>query len=217
MRQLISLLGITFLLVILVLGCGKPEEPAQTPKPAAKPQTAPAKPAATKHAQEGTAKLLLYDDPDMPIRTEYPDIMKVEATGSGEGVGFIFAFKPQGNALDKAKVHIFLPRGAGTAAAQEPFVTGPQGLITNNGWKKEGDTTNIAEFPYGWVKKIIGFSDPANKGMVGKILLGEAGGQALQVILYYQSDMAKEYRANADIILGRLHFKSDKLPLGKPH
>jgi hypothetical protein len=151
----------------------------------------------------------------MPIRTEYPGTMEAVGTGSGEGVGFIFSFKPQGNALDQAKVHIFLPRGASTAVAQEPFVTGPQGLLANNGWEKDGDTTNVAEFPYGWVRKIISFSDPRNNGMVGKILLGDAGGQAVQVILYYPNDMEKEYRANTEVILGKLHFKSDKLPLGK--
>lgn len=224
MRHLITALGITLLSSTLVLACSRQEEPAKAQKPATTPQAAPAKQEAAKHAplapehgKEGAPKLQIYDEPGMAIRTEYPGTMEVVGTGSGEGSGFIFSFKPQENALDKAKVHIFLPRGAGTAAAQEPFVTGPQGLITNNGWEKEGDTTNKTEFPYGWVRKIISFSDPRNKGMMGKILLGEASGQAVQVILYYPSDMDKEYRANADIILGRLHFKSDKLPLGKPH
>jgi len=87
--------------------------------------------------------------------------------------------------------------------------------LAKNGWNKERVTTNTTEFPYEGVRIIISFSDPRNKGMVGKILLGEAGGQAVQVILYYPSDLDKEYRANADIILGRLHFKRDKLPLGK--
>jgi len=196
----------------MVLACGKQEEPTKVQKPAAKQA-----PLAQKPGPKETAKLQIYDEPGMPIRTEYPGTMEVQGTGSGEGSGFIFSFKPQGNALDKAKVHIFLPRGAATATAQEPFVTGPRGLISNNGWKNEGDTTNKSEFPYGWVRKIISFSDPKNNGMVGKIFLGEASGQAVQVILYYPSDMDKEYRANANIILGKLHFKSDKLPLGKSH
>jgi hypothetical protein len=167
------------------------------------------------HGQGGTPKLLVYDEPGMAIRTEYPDTMVAHGMGSGDGSGFIFTFKPQGNALDKAKVHIFLPRGAATAATQEPFVTGPRGLLENNGWKKEGETTDIGGFPSAWVRKVISFADPKNKGIVGKILLGEASGQAVQVILYYPDDMDKEFLTNADLILGKLSFKSDKLPIGK--
>jgi hypothetical protein len=224
MRHVISILGMIMLSMTLVLACGKREEPAKAQKPSAKQQATPAQQEAVKHellakepGKEETAKLQIYDEPGMAIRTEYPDAIKVEAMGSGEGSGFIFSFKPQGNALDKAKVHIFLPRGAATAAAQEPFVTGPRGLFENNGWKKAGETKTTREFPYGWVRKIISFSDPGNKGMVGKILLGEANGQAVQVILYYPNDLGKEFLANTQVILEHLHYKSDKLPIGKSH
>jgi len=221
MGHFIAIFGITLLSMTLVLACGKPEDPAKDQKPATK-QAAPAKheaakhdPVAKEHGKKETAKLQIYDEPGMAIKTEYPDTMKVEGTGSGEGSGFIFTFKPQGNSLDKAEVHIFLPRGAATAAAQEPFVTGPRGLLENNGWKKAGETKDTPEFPYAWVRKIISFSDPGNKGMTGEILLGEASGQAVQVILYYPRDMSKEFLANGHLILKNLHFKRDKLPLGK--
>jgi len=226
MRHIISILGITLLSLTVVLACGKQEEPAQAPKAAAKPQAAPAKQEAAKpeplppeHGKEAPAKaehkLQTYDEAGMPIRAEYPDNMQVQGTSSGEGCGFNFTFKPQGNALDKAEVHIFLPRGAATAATQEPFVTGPNGLLQNNGWKKEGETAATGQFPYTWVRKIISFSDPRNKGMVGKILLGETNGQAVQVALYYPNDMANDFLTNANLILGKLHFKADQLPLKK--
>jgi hypothetical protein len=222
MKRSILIFGITLLSLTLVLAFGRPEEPAKAQKPAAKPQAAPAPKEATKseplakeQSQKGTGKLQTYDEPGMPIRTQYPDNMKVQDQCSGEGCGFTFTFKPQGNSLDKAEVHIFLPSGAATAAAQEPFVTGPNGLFENNGWKKEGETTDTGKFPYGWVRKIISFSDPGNKDMVGKILLGETCGQAVQVMLYYPSDMDKEFLTNTNLILEKLHFKSDKLPLGK--
>jgi hypothetical protein len=218
MRRVIMILGITLLSLTLVWACGKQEEPAKAQKPSAKPQAAQAKQEAAKgHGQGAIAKLQIYDEPGMAIRTEYPDTMKVEGTGSGEGSGFFFSFKPRGNALDKAEVHIFLPRGAATEADQEPFVTGPKGLLENNGWKKEGETTDTGKFPYAWVKKVISFADPRNKGMVGQILLGEASGQAVQVVLYYPGDMDKEFLTNANLILKNLQFKSDKLPLGKSH
>ena len=222
MRHFISLLGLTIFAVILVFGCGKVEEPAKASKPAAKPQAAPVKQEAAKpetptreQARQETAKLQRYDEPGMPISTDYPDTMTVQGTGSGEGTGFNFRFKPQGTSLDKAEVHIFLPRGAATAAAQEPFVTGPRGLLHNNGWKKEGESTDAGTFPSAWVRKIISFADPGNQGMVGKILLGEAGGQAVQVILYYPGDRTEEFFAHANPILKKLHFKADQLPLKK--
>jgi hypothetical protein len=172
-------------------------------------------PPAPEQGKAGTAPLQIYDEPGMAIRTEYPGTMMAVGTGSGEGSAFIFTFKPRGNALDQAKVHIFLPRGAGTAAAQEPFVTGPRGLLATNGWQKESENTDTGRFSYGWVKKVISFADPGNIGMGGKILLGDTHGQAIEVILYYPADRAAEFLANADIILGKLQFKSDKLPLGK--
>jgi hypothetical protein len=220
MRYLISILGITLLSLTLVLACGKQEEPAKAQKPTAKSQAAPAKqeaakqkPLAKEHGQKETVKLQIYDEPSMAIRAEYPDTMEVEGMGSGEGSGFIFRFKQRGNTLDKAKVHIFLPRGAATAADQEPFVIGPKGLLENNGWKKEDETTDTDKFPSEWVRKVISFADPSNKGMIGKILLGEASGQAVQVILYYPADRGDEFLTNANLILGKLHFKGDKLPL----
>jgi len=224
MRHFILILGIAFLSMTLVLACGKQEEPAKAPKAAAKPQAAPAKkeaakpaPPAQEHGKEAPPKaepkLQTYDEPGMPIRAEYPDNMQAQGMSSGEGCGFNFTFKPQGNALDKAEVHIYLPRGAATAAAQEPFVTGPNGLLQNNGWKKEGETTATGKFPYTWVRKIISFSDPRNPGMAGKILLGESHGQAVQVMLYYPNDKANDFLTNANLILEKLHFKADQLPL----
>jgi len=212
--------GITLLSLTLLLACGKQQEPAKAQKPTAKAQAAPAKkeaakpePPAREQGQQETAKLQIYDEPGMPIKAEYPDTMHAEGGCSGEGCGFNFTFKPQGNALDKAEVHIFLPAGAATAAAQEPFVTGPNGLLHNNGWKKTDETKVAGKSPYNWVKKIISFSDPGNKDMVGKILLGETSGQAVQVMLYYPGNLEKEFLANANLILGKLHFKGDKLPL----
>ena len=224
MKYSLLLVGLALFSVTLVLGCGKQEEPAKAQKPAAQKQAAPAKQEATKqkppakeHGQKETAKLQIYDEPGMAIRTEYPETMVVEGMGSGEGSGFFFRFKPQGNALDQAEVHIFLPRGAATAADLERFVTGPNGLLENNGWKKEGETTDTGKFPSEWVRKVISIADPKNKDMVGKILLGEASGQAVQVILYYPADRGDEFLTNAHLILGKLQFKSDKLPLKKSH
>jgi len=216
MKRLILILGLGMFSLTLAWGCGKPEEPAKAPKPAAKPPGALPKQKAEKpEPAKQEPKNQIYDDPSMPIRTQYPADMKMEGGCSGEGCGFTFKLKSRGNALDKAEVHIFLPRGATTAAAQEPFVTGKNGLLENNGWKMAGATTDTGIVPYKWVRKVISFADPRNQDMVGKILLGEASGQAVQVTLFYPGDLDKEFLSNAKMILKNLHFKSDKLPLKK--
>jgi hypothetical protein len=89
--------------------------------------------------------------------------------------------------------------------------------LATNDWKPAAASKDTPGFPYGWVRKIISFADPRNTGMKGEILLGEISGQAVQVILYYPNDMSQEFLANAHVILKNLHFKSDKLPLGKSH
>ena len=166
---------------------------------------------------QATTTLQTYDEPNMAIRTKYPDTMKVEGTGSSEGSGFFFKYKPHGKALDKAEIHIFLPRGVATAAAQEHFVTGKNGLLENDGWKKVGESGASEDFPYSWVRKVMSFSDPKNEGMIGNILLGETGGQAVQVVLYYPGSHGRDFLADARVILNNLHFKSDKLPIGRAH
>ena len=61
----------------------------------------------------------------------------------------------------------------------------------------------------------MSFSDPKNEGMIGNIVLGETGGQAVQVVVYYPGAHGRDFLADARVILKNLHFKSDKLPIGK--
>lgn len=220
MKRYLLISSLALISLTLVLACSKREEPAKAEKPAAKAKAPAAKkeaakpePPAQEQGRKETARIQVYDEPGMPIKAEYPDTMVVQGGCSGEGCGFSFTFKPQGNDLDKAEIHIFLPAGTATATAQEPFVTGPNGLLHNNGWKKESETKVAGKFPYEWIKKVISFSDPRNKDMVGKILLGETNSQAVQVMLYYPGNLETEFLANASLILGKLHFNGDKLPL----
>jgi hypothetical protein len=123
MRPSLSLLGLTLLSPGLLFACGTQDEPQRSRKPAtqqaapAKPEAARHDPVAKEHGKEVNVKLQTYDEPGMAIRTEYPDTMTVEGTGSGEGSGFIFTLKPRGIALDQPKVHIFLPRDQWIALA----------------------------------------------------------------------------------------------------
>jgi hypothetical protein len=213
-KRFMLVIGLAFLSLSLVIGCGTREKPAKGQESGADHRTLTKEPVKDEPAKEEN-KNRIYDEPNMPIRTEYPDTMKMASGCSDEGCGFTFTFESQDKDQVKAKIHIFLPRGAATAAAQEAFVIGPHGLLASNGWKKESDSCDTGIFPVSWVRKVIGFSDPKNLEMVGKILLGETSGQAVQVTLYYQSDLGDEFFPTARSILEKLHFKSDKLPIGK--
>ncbi len=179
---------------------------APTPKPFhPRAATAAASPQPTLRTYNGPAQ-------QIPVKAQYLDTMEIAETGSGEGVGVFFTFKPQGNALDSAQVHIFLPAGAATAADQEPFVTGPNGLMNSNGWltnriQRQGS----ADFPYPWVETVISFSTDQEQS--GQILLGQIHGQAVQVTLLYPAEMAGAYWPAARTILDSLEFDPGLLPI----
>src|SRR6056297_2075920 len=114
-----------------------------------------------------------------PIRANYPASMVVDGGCIGEGCGFSFTFAPRGNAMDNARVHVFLPAGTASAADLEGSVMGPDGLIAGAGWTINSIRSERSEeFPYHWVKTVISFSD--TREQAGYVLLGETSGQAVQ-------------------------------------
>jgi len=198
------------LLIAAMTACG-PQPDSSAPSSA--PEAAPDTPAAVT-PESAQTNLLTYDGPASryPITAQYPDTMQVDGGCAGEGCGFFFTFVPQGNALDEAELHIFLPAGATTAADQEPFVTGPNGLIENAGWTVDSVDENGSEaFPYGWVDQVINFSTDQEQS--GHILLGQAEGQAVQVVLLYPAEMSDSYWPGANTVLESLEFDADLLPL----
>jgi hypothetical protein len=212
----IALTTLSAALLAASTACAPPEtdsasEPADISETEMEAET-PADAPAAEDAED--MDLQTYDGApfNYPISAQYPDTMEVEDGCAGEGCGFFFTFKPQGNALDTAEVHIFLPAGAATAAEQEPFVTGPNGLIENAGWIVDSmDSGATDQFPYPWVEKVINFSSDQEES--GHVLLGEAEGQAVQVLLLYPAEMADEYWPAANTVLETLEFNPDLLPL----
>jgi hypothetical protein len=175
---------------------------------------APATSEAVASDQDAESGFLTYDETgmDIPVTARYPDSVEVSGMGSGEGVGVFFTFKPAGNVLDDAEVHVFLPAGGSSAAEIASFVTGPGGLIENNGWSIEGTRpAAVPEFPYPWAETVFDIS--AELGQSGHILLGQTAGQAVQVTLLYPTDMAEEYWRVAKPILDSLQFDGSLLPI----
>ncbi len=188
---------------------------SSTADPQASTESTAAPPMTTESAPDAAmANLNTYDQTasGYPVTAQYPDTMAVDGGCGGEGCGFFFTFKPQGNALDEAEVHVFLPAGATTGAEQLPFVTGPNGLMENNGWTVDSiEADGSAEFPYPWVETVINFSTDQEQS--GHILLGQAEGQAVQVMLLYPAEMADAYWPSAKVVLESLGFDADLLPI----
>jgi hypothetical protein len=138
--------------------------------------------------------------------------MEVVSSGSGEGIGVFFTPKLQGNALDEAQVHVFLPAGASSTDDLMPMITGPHGLIETNGWTLNGSRSDgVTEFPYPWFERVFDFSTDQKQS--GHILIGQTAGQAVQVILLYPAEMADAYWPAAKTILDSLAFEPSLLPV----
>jgi hypothetical protein len=171
----------------------------------------PLEEAETTTAQSG---LMTYNGPaeNIPVTAQYPDTMEVMGTGSGEGVGVFFTFKPQGNALDDAEVHVFLPANTSDTGDLMEFITGPNGLIENNGWSLDNTRAdNVADFPYPWVEMVFDISTDMEQS--GHIVIGQSNGQAIQVTVLYPAEMADAYWASARPVMDSLEFDPDLLPV----
>ncbi len=184
-----------------------PPEPTAQTSPTEAPPTStfpePFSPASNLLTLDGAAT-------GIPATVRYPDTMAVTSSSSSEGVGIFFRFEPQNNALDEAAVDFFLPAGVATVAEFEPLITGANGLIANNGWTQVGEGDR-AEFPYGWVEKVISFSAEGDRA--GIILLGQQGGQAIQAVLRQPTEMADIYWSAVKPILSSFQLQADLVPI----
>jgi hypothetical protein len=211
MKSQISFMSRSLVLGTLLLAttaCAT-ETSTPVPPPAALP------PAAENQTDQTTqATLQTYDETaeGIPVKAQYPDTMIVESTGSSEGVGVFFTFNPQGNAMDEAEVHVFLPANMASTDGLMPMITGPNGLIKSNGWTLDGSRADGAtEFPYPWFEMVFDISTDQEQS--GHILIGQTNGQAVQVTLLYPTEMADAYWLAVKAILDSLEFEPSLLPV----
>jgi len=162
-------------------------------------------------AGQTSQTLLPYDDPKMAIATQYPREMRVDATCDRESCRYLFSFLPKSNTFDRASLQLILPLGTHNTEDAERFVTSATGLIANNGWRLVKPSNLPLGLVYPWLKKIVPFM--TREGMQGQILLGETNNQGIVTILIYPGNKVNFFLPEAKIILDRLEFKADKLPL----
>lgn len=163
-------------------------------------------------SSQGTLQTYAGPAQGIPVVAQYPDTMEVSESGSGEGVGVLFTFKPQGNALDDAEVSVFLPANAASTSDLMPMITGPNGLIENNGWYLDNTRAdNVSDFPYSWLEMVFDISTDFEQS--GHILIGQSDGQAIQVIVLYPAEMADAFWPDARTVLDSLAFDAALLPI----
>jgi len=151
--------------------------------------------------------LLAFDGPaqNIPVIARYSEALEVSAMGSGEGAGVHFSFRPPNDGLADAELHVFLPRGAATAEELLPFVTGPGGLMASNEWTERQRTpAGSGRFTQDWARTVIDFT--ATNGHSGHVVLGQSGGQALQVTLLYPDARMDTYWSVMSPVLDSLAF-----------
>jgi hypothetical protein len=222
-RQLMMLTG-AIALISMTISCtpspqeSEPSSTEQTSPDSTTEQTSSDESVAEDTAPEASEpanNLQTYNGPEegIPVTAQYPaDTMEVSSIGSGEGVGVFFTFKPQGNALDEAEVHVFLPSNASSTTDLMPMITGENGLIVNNGWSLDGSRTDTAsEFPYPWFEMVFDISTDFEQS--GHILIGQTDGQAIQVTVLYPSEMYDVFWPSASVILDSLEFDGSLLPV----
>lgn len=200
MKRLLLTAASATLLMFASTACVSPETDSETSNPASSPSA--------------QMDLMTYEGPaeGIPVTAQYPDTMAVMGTGSGEGVGVFFTFEPQGNALDDAEVSIFLPANTADTGALMEFITGPNGLIANNGWSLDNSRAdNVADFPYPWVEMVFDISTDFEQS--GHIVIGQSNGQAVQVVVLYPAEMSDAFWPSARTVLDSLEFEADLLPV----
>jgi len=200
MKRLLLTAASATLLMFASTACVSPETEPETSNPASSPS--------------GQMDLMTYEGPaeGIPVTAQYPDTMAVMGTGSGEGVGVFFTFEPQGNALDDAEVSVFLPANTSDTGDLMDFITGPNGLIENNGWSLDNSRAdNVADFPYRWVEMVFDINTDFEQS--GHIVIGQSNGQAVQVVVLYPAEMANSFWPSARTVLDSLEFEADLLPV----
>jgi len=198
------------LTAIAVLSACAPASSTSEPEAPAESVTIEVTRSSLDQALPRSSDLLVYDQTErgIPFTARYPESMQVSATGSGEGIGAFFTFRPRGDALDSARVHIFLPAGTVTAAEQESFVTGANGLMASNGWTQVArQPASSSRFRQKWVQVVIDFK--AEQGVSGHILLGDAEGHAIQVTLLYPESLSETYWLAVRPILDTFAIKTE--------
>lgn len=143
----------------------------------------------------------LYNDPDYPLVTYYPEDMTVENTCESDGCAVVFTDATVGAAM------IFLfPADATTIDAVAPYVTGEAGLLADYGWSVTGEYTDSAYRHQPWVQKVITFQDPGFT-VVGSAYLGEANGRAFAVVSFFPPEAGDGYAPRLGAIMAATQIR----------
>lgn len=146
-----------------------------------------------------TMEMQLYQHPTVPLVIYYPATMTVDQDCDPVGCGVSFTDEATG-----AGVIVLFPAGATQAAEVAPYITGPEGLMAENGWLETGSYDDQLEFP--WARQLVTFAPPDREAM-GLVYLGEASGQGFAAIAVFPPEAGDGFMPQVNAMFGEVRVK----------
>jgi hypothetical protein len=146
-----------------------------------------------------TMDMQLYQHSTVPLVTYYPATMTVEQACDIDGCGVSFTDEATG-----AGVIVLFPAGATQAVEVAPYVTGPEGVMAENGWVVTGSYDGQLEFP--WARQLVTFQPPDRETM-GLVYLGEASGHGFAAIAVFPPEAGDGFMPQVNAMFGEVRVK----------
>ena len=146
-----------------------------------------------------TIEMQLYQHPAVPLVTYYPATMTVDQDCDTAGCGVSFTDETTG-----AGVIVLFPAGVTQAAAVAPYVTGPEGLMAENGWMVTGSYADQLEFP--WARQLVTF-EPPDQEAIGLVYLGEASDRGFAAIAVFPPEAGDGFMPQVNAMFGEVRVR----------
>ncbi len=156
-------------------------------------------------------RLTEFNEPNYGVLTYFPErdfLPQTSASGEGMAVNFSSNFGGQKN--EKAHVNIFFPVGNPGIDQLRDMTIGPRGIFAANKWRliKSDKKTKLL---YQWAHEQYVFQHKNGDNYTsGSVIIGEASGRRMQVVLKYPVDYAEGFMPRAHILLKHLKISALK-------
>ncbi len=141
----------------------------------------------------------LYQYPEVPLVTYYPSTLTVDQACSADGCAVSFT-----NPVTEASIVFMFPAGAEQATDLVPYITGPEGLVTQNEWVVTGTYTDQLNFP--WAQQLVTFQTP-ELAAVGLVYLGAVNNQGFAVMALFPPDAGDGFMPEANAIFSEIQVQ----------
>ena len=108
------------------------------------------------------------------------------------------------NPVTEASIVFMFPAGAEQATDLVPYITGPEGLVTQNEWVVTGTYTDQLNFP--WAQQLVTFQTP-ELAAVGLVYLGAVNNQGFAVMALFPPDAGDGFMPEANAIFSEIQVQ----------